>query len=178
MQLILIAGKKGSGKSTLSEYIKQKTNGWAYKFSLADKLKYITFDILKLCNIHIESLDDLYNGQKEHYRRYLQVIGTEIIQNAFGKTIWCELVSKQIDEITRYHTTPIIVIDDIRFQHEIDYFKNMYKNTTVVQIINENIFHNDTHSSENQTLTNIDYVIKNNEEIEQFYHNFDKLGLI
>jgi hypothetical protein len=172
--MILITGKKHSGKSTLSKYISTNYPN-TITYSLADKLKQITFELLRLFNINISSIDDLYNENKEKYRKYLQTIGTEIFQSNFGKDFWCEQVLNQIQELPNHYN---IIIDDIRFQHEIDFFKKHFDNCKVIQIINERIVSNDIHPSETQNLHNIDYIIKNNSTKEDLYKSFDNLKLL
>lgn len=172
--MILISGKKYSGKSTLSNYISTNYSN-TITYSLADKLKQTTFELLQLFNINIYSIDDLYNENKEIYRKYLQTIGTEIFQSEFGKEFWCEQVLKQIQQLSDSYK---IIIDDIRFQHEIDFFKKHFNNCKVVQIVNERTVSNDIHPSETQNLQNIDYVIKNNSTKEDLFKQFDNLRLL
>ena len=121
-----------NGKSTLSNYITTNYHN-IISYSLADKLKQITFELLQLFNINISSIDDLYNENKEKYRKYLQTIGTEMFQSNFGKEFWCEQVIKQIQKLPTHYT---IIVDDIRFQHEIDFFKRNFDKTSISPLIN------------------------------------------
>ena len=168
---ILLIGKAGSGKSTLSEYIKEKYNFTRY--SLGDNVKYFISDMTKILNeinptiplIKTELLFDV--DAKKDYRQYMQKIGTELCQGWFGKTIWCELLDKTIN----YNSN--IIIDDCRFIHEYEYFKN--KGFITIKILRNNCLLS-SHSSEiEQEKLVPDYIINNNESINNLQKEFDKI---
>lgn len=165
MNIILI-GKSGSGKSTLSKYIIEQYH--FNKYSLGDNVKKFISDLtLVLHNLNhsneLIKLDDLYDVNiKNNYRKHMQLIATDLCQTYFGKTCWC----KSINPVGNY------IIDDCRFIHEYEYFKN--KDTKVIKIErnNENNFE---HISETEILNYIkpDLIIKNNDSINDLYKQFD-----
>ena len=81
--ILLVTGKTGAGKTTLISSLLADNNNF-FDFALADKLKELTFKLLKLFKVDIKELDDLYDDKKYDYREYLQQIGTECCRNVFG----------------------------------------------------------------------------------------------
>lgn len=168
---ILLIGKAGSGKSTLSEYIKIKYN--FNRYSLGDNVKYFISDMTKILNninpniplIKSELLFDVES--KKGYRQYMQKIGTELCQGWFGKTIWCELLNKNID----YYGN--VVIDDCRFIHEYDYFKN--KGFITIKILRDGLLKYSHSSESEQDKIDADYIIYNNSDIDKLYKKFDAI---
>jgi phosphomevalonate kinase len=163
--IILLSGHAGSGKTTAAELISEHYGQLVHEFALADKLKHMTYDILNLCNVSIHGINDLYNSEsKELYRSYLQQIGTEICQQTFGKTCWCEALRQDINN-TIAHMKRIILITDVRFIHEYEWFKNNYSNVFCIRIESENITKSAQNHISEQEIERIpaDYIIKNND---------------
>ena len=178
MAVILVSGKAGSGKSTFAQYLVKKNPEQFVEFTLAAKLKQITFKLLKLFNMPIDSIEDLDNRQtKEKYRHYLQQIGTEVMRSTFGDNFWCQQIANDI--LTALKSDKIVIISDIRFQNEQQYlysqFAQDYKIYTVKihRSIDDNI--KSTHSSENASSIICQYNINNDNSIEQFYKMIDDI---
>lgn len=175
MTLILLSGNAGSGKSALSKHIVDK---YKYtEFALGDKLKELTFSLLKVFNVDINDIGDLYDVRtKEKYRSYLQLIGTECCRNIFGEDFWCKIVDEQIEQLMEDNER--VVISDVRFPNEEKYFKDKYKNVHHILIITEgnNLTEKErNHSSEKDVNSlHYDYKITNNKD-EQFFVDVDKL---
>lgn len=188
MTLLLVSGNAGSGKSTLSTYIIDKYGYCGFgnsssiiEFALADKLKQLTFEILKLFGIQIDSIQDLYTpGKKEQYRKYLQGIGTECCRKVFGDNFWCEMT--YLDIMNKIKDENCIIISDIRYINEQEYFmKTFEKKCQIIRIkvvrtdkedmkMNENEMN---HSSEMEIDDlEFDYVIENN-GTNDFFTNID-----
>ena len=165
MPIILISGHAGAGKTTLGNFISETYNKPSLEIALADKLKEITFKILKLCHIQIDSIDDLYNREtKEQYRHYLQQIGTEICQTSFGKTCWCEAIRKDIED----NKNKLILITDIRFKHEIEWFKKNYKDVLCIKVSSNRIVQSAQFHISEQEVDELkcDYFIDNNSTLD------------
>ena len=126
MSIILVTGKSGSGKSTLSKYIVDNYDSYI-EVALADKLKQLTFKLLQLFNVKIDSIDDLYNVNiKNKYRKYLQNIGTECCRDVFGDDFWCDMLKLDLSKN--------IIISDIRYVNEMNYFMNKYSDHDIISI--------------------------------------------
>lgn len=130
--LILITGNAGAGKSTIAKYIEDKFH---YKdFALGDNVKTLTYKLLTLFKIPINSVDDLYDIKtKPKYRSYLQQIGTECMRGTFGDDFWCEQLDKEI------RNEDYAIVSDVRFISEYNYFKSHYNNVHTIKVIRNGI---------------------------------------
>ena len=176
--IILVTGKTGAGKTTFADKLIIENPSFKL-FSLADKLKDLTFDLLKLFKVDIKDIGFLYTDSKKDYRKYLQNIGTECCRKEFGDDFWCEMLKPKIDKALKKNKN--IVISDIRYRNEIDYFKKNYPqcNIFVVKIIREGIIidsKTQEHSLEKE-VDDIDANITfyNDESFEEKYKTFDFL---
>lgn len=168
MSIILVTGKSGSGKSTLSKYIVDNYDSYI-EVALADKLKQLTFKLLQLFNVKIDSMDDLYNIEtKNKYRKYLQNIGTECCRDVFGDDFWCDMLKLDLSKN--------IIISDIRYVNEMNYFMNKYSDHDIISIkvVKKNsstTFNN--HSSELDTdQLQTDFTIEN-DFTDSFFKKID-----
>lgn len=165
--IILLTGLAGSGKSTIAEYI-VKTYGYK-EFTLAEKLKELTFKILQVFGIQIESINDLYDvNKKSAYRHYIQQIGTECMRATFGNDFWC----KQVDEMIK--DEQFIIISDVRFLNEEQYFKSRY-NVITVKIIRDGIQTMNHQSEQEIDSIKYNYIVRNNGSIEALHKTVDTL---
>ena len=179
MTLLLLSGNAEAGKSTMAKYLLDKYENYV-EYALSDKLKQLTFELLKLFDVSINSIDDLYNVEtKKNYRKYLQLIGTECCRKVFGDDFWCNMLNKDIKKSITDGKN--VIISDVRFINEHNYFKQKYENKiNVVSIMikrtdaNSLTFEQQLHSSESE-VNNLtyDYKIDNN-LTEEFYSDIDK----
>lgn len=159
--IILITGKAGSGKSTLAEIFKE----YGFKnVALADKLKEFTYKCLKVFDVKIDSLKDLYEqSTKIHYRTYLQKLGTECFRETFVDDFWCNVLMNDIKDVSN------VVISNIRYENEIEFFKKHFE-CVVVKIVRKNNILTDSqlhHSSETGIKDELcDVVLNNDSSIE------------
>lgn len=168
MSIILVTGKSGSGKSTLSKYIVDNYDSYI-EVALADKLKQLTFKLLQLFNVKIDSIDDLYNIEtKNKYRKYLQNIGTECCRDVFGDDFWCDMLKLDLSKN--------IIISDIRYVNEMNYFMNKYSDHDIISIkvVKKNSSTNfNNHSSELDTdQLQTDFTIEN-DFTDSFFKKID-----
>ena len=158
--VILINGKKRSGKDFCAEVIKQKLKKKGIEVSIlhfADKLKQamcVTFNITEEeleelknqtnNNITIKGLGGYPNskGVKEtSFRTILQRFGTEAMKPIFGEDVWVRLLEQQIKE----SNADVILVPDFRFKIE-----STLSHFMSVKVIGANDEKgNDTHASEN-----------------------------
>ena len=182
MTILLLVGEAESGKSFMTKYILDNYDDYV-EFALGDKLKHLTFEILKLFDIPINSLAELYNiNTKNKYRHYLQKIGTECCRKIFGENIWCDAIAKDITKCVKNGKN--IIISDIRFMNEQQYFIQKYneRNMKIYTIkVNRTDGYNGLSQQEREhqsemEINNIKYdFVVNNDMTNNFYDNIDIL---
>lgn len=175
--IAMLSGHPFVGKDTLADYLVNKYPGKFIKFALAAKLKTLTFKLLQLFKVPINSIDELDNrATKEKYRYYLQRIATECIRSTFGSNFWCEQIHKDIQQQLNLGKT--VIISDVRFKNEQDYFKTKFSNYPVHCIMIKRPSVDSTftvsHSSENTNSLIVETVINNNGTLQQFYKSIDE----
>lgn len=159
--LILICGNAGVGKTTAAKIITEKYNKYK-EFALGDKVKELTFKLLKIFNVPITSINDLYDTEKKkQYRYYLQNIATEAIRETLGRDVWCNVLYNIIKE------EEYVIVSDVRFMNEIEYFMNNFDKVYIIKIVKDDIKIMQ-HSSETE-IAKLPYnvLIDNNGTIEQ-----------
>lgn len=146
-----IAGKMGTGKSTVAKMIAEKINGKIVPF--AKPLKDLATQMG-------------WNGVKdEKGRRLLQLLGTECGRECIGEDIW---ISHWLYEIHKrenngYH----IIADDVRFENELNVIR-VHPNGILIKIKRLTNQQDSEHASERDLPDSLfDYVIINDGSIEQ-----------
>ena len=174
MSIIFISGLKGSGKTTVAEYLAKKYNTTPIAFG--DKLKDMIYDLCMIFDFPISSRQDLDNpNTKEVYRKHMQFIGTEICQKYFGKLCWVEQVNVP--------KTGLTIISDLRFKHELKYFKEKGYKCTILKVVRHELRTADTGASEAHISETLDVKslktpvieIVNNGTLEELYQKLDML---
>lgn len=188
-KIIAFAGRKQSGKTSCSLYIKniihkQFPDISCTIYNFADPLKNdICMNILGLTyeqcygeDIDKNTLTDIeWNGIKLTAREVMQFVGTDIFRK-MKHDVWAGATIKKIQN----NNPDIAVVADCRFPNEVEAIKNV--NGYVIKLT-RNPFHSD-HSSEialdpeNYDNSNFDLIIDNkNIDINQqnlIVHNFLK----
>ena len=152
--VILVSGKKRSGKNFVSDLIKERLTSHGYSVDLyayADPMKEI---LCKTFGINLETLDYLKNEQIPvnfergvvgvscgTMRTVLQNFGTEGMQSVFGKEVWKDCADKFINN----SKADVVIITDFRFPTE------MIEGSVLLKIRNDDVEDacKDTHISEN-----------------------------
>lgn len=122
--VILGAGKKGTGKTTTANAIIEmlKNEGIKVKaYSFGKQVKDIANDLLENKMNIIVSLAD-----KEKIRPIYQAIGM-IGRNVKGKKYWLDIVYNQINNDFNKDLVDVAIIDDARFENELEYFDYDFK---------------------------------------------------
>ena len=119
MKLILISGKKRTGKSTLQKalfkHLYDTNDCFPLEINFAD-------EIYRIHDYAVKKLKELGQESKEpKHRKLLQFLGTEWARNTFGESVWCDVLKKKVEVATKNNYTHIIV-SDCRFKNEFDYF--------------------------------------------------------
>ncbi|WP_426461606.1 hypothetical protein [Mycoplasma hafezii] len=119
--IILINGKRRSGKGLLSNKLKEKCekefDNNVNILSFAQPIKQITEPILAAIN---------WNGQDKEIVRPLWIAMGEVGRN-IDNNVWCSKVFDKIIEIagesSKANKNSLFLIDDLRFPNELDFFK-------------------------------------------------------
>lgn len=131
MKLILISGKKRTGKTTLQKALFKKLfnteNAFPLEINFAD-------EIYRIHDYAVKKMKELglHSGLEKH-RELLQFLGTEWGRNFYGENVWCEVLKKKVEVATRNGYTHIIV-SDCRFRNEFDSFPEALRIRLVADI--------------------------------------------
>ena len=182
--LIGFSGKKGSGKSYFADYL--VNNKLFIKLSFASPLKEITKILFNLSDedvkdpIKKELINPKFNASP---RELMQWLGTDIMREEFNKkfnysgSIWIDSVKDKIK--TLLDNNKDVVIDDVRFQNEVDMIHSL--GGIIINLRNnlDNTLTNSTstHSSENQKLT-FNYEFVNDKSYSNTYDIYLNLDLL
>ena len=162
--IIGLAGGKGSGKTTLAKHI--ITTDFLYKswkiLSFAQPIKDALSSMLRI-GIHYFTNEQLKEKSLKDKtgiditpRQLMQLFGTEFGRHLVHKDIWIKLMES---EIRKYYNKGVsIIIDDIRFQNEVDLIKNIkFSNKTggTVFLIDADRDVRDNHASEQVDLKDV-----------------------
>lgn len=139
--LILLHGKKRSGKDQFAKYLKKYDNR-VRSVALAAPIKQILATTFNIPLGHLEDYKDggfaLLHGlptdgdidggdyQMQTYREILQRFGTEAMQETFGVDVWIRQATKAIDKWFKH--TDIVVVTDVRFDIELHMLSTYYHN--------------------------------------------------
>lgn len=140
---VIITGKMSVGKTTVAKYL-QASHGF-YCLALADAIKFIEADLDTKSDADIyaehigryvgyDPMDQaiiykIFNAARNipretpKPRKRLQFIGTEGIRTQVDPLVWVKIADARIKELEAAGYTNI-VIDDVRFLNEYNYFVN------------------------------------------------------
>lgn len=115
--IILISGKQGSGKTTLSDAIRKDMN--RIGFSSCQILKFA--DPLYVLHEYLLNKMETFTGKPRVKKDgpLLQILGTEWGRSTFGPNVWCDILKKKIESISK---NTLVIIDDCRFENEFEAF--------------------------------------------------------
>jgi hypothetical protein len=159
---LAFAGKMGSGKDTAVKYLINNYKG--KKFSFAEPIYDILYYSQKICGFPIEK-----------DRKFLQMVGSDWAREK-DVNVWINiLLNKTNNNLHNYY------ISDLRFDTE---FEALRKNGWIcIKIINKNteINREGTGKKNHISETSLDiiddcewdYIIENNDTIENFYKKLD-----
>ena len=158
--IILIAGKSGSGKTTIANYLKKLFEEEGKKVILSPYTKYL--------KKYIEEITGEAISEENKPRELLQKISSDLIKEKLGKNNF--FIDRQIEDIEIYsYFSDIIIIPDVRFPNEIEVIQEKFNNVFSIGIIRENYQTNLTKEQQKDiTETSLDnyqkydYLIENN----------------
>jgi len=179
--VIAIAGKKRSGKNTISEYIKQKYFFKEYAFAQPIKtISYLLFGWDSKQDDELKEVVDPYWGISR--RQFWQWFGTDAMQidlpkkyelfdSAVGRNFWVKIFNKLYEDNKNIN----YVISDFRFPHEQEYLDSIKAHTIKVIRGDANKVV-DLHESEIY-IDNMktDFIIYNDSDKESLYNQIDQI---
>ena len=123
--IILIAGKAGSGKTTLSNTFKKLFENDGKKVIISPYTKYLKKYIEEITNEKI--------NETNKPRDLLQQISSKIIKGDLNKVNF--FIDRQIEDIEIYsYFTDIILIPDVRFPKEIEIIKEKFNKVVSIKV--------------------------------------------
>lgn len=121
LQIVLLSGKQGSGKSTVQEALRNLApkHGFdaVFAYNFADAL-------YRLHDVVLDTLENTY-GIKRTTKKdgvLLQLLGTEWGRKVYGPNIWVNIVRKLVETVATLPGKNLVVIADCRFKNEFDGF--------------------------------------------------------
>lgn len=188
MSLILLVGKKSSGKDTVADYM--VNNGWI-KVSFAGFLKQSLQILFGLKNEQLwgdkkEIIDDRWGVSP---RWLMQTLGTDILREHLRKDLSTKITIKKKEYNFSYHIKRLhqevqkllqqnkkIVVADTRFQDEIEWGRLL--GGKIIKIIRKDLKLNQysNHKSEAiESLENIDLILHNDSSLKSLYENVNNI---
>ncbi len=173
--IIVLVGKAGSGKSTVSEYLFKKYGMEVVRFS--DALKEIAMEMgfthkqVYGSQENKEEINKLWNVSG---RTFLQRFGTEFGRNyvnklfpeaKMGNNLWVRLLENELDDN--------VVVEDCRFPNEAKVLRD--RNAVFIKL-ERNTKYTNNHASETELDSIVcDYVINNNKTFGDLFHQIDNI---
>lgn len=127
--IIGLVGRKGSGKTTVAQYL--TTKGYT-EIVFAEPVKRITsilfgfdYEVLKgdtpEKRILRNSLRDPIWGKTAV--ESMQYVGTDLMRNNFDKDVWIKIAERKVRSLIE--KVENVVISDVRFENEIEFIRQM-----------------------------------------------------
>jgi hypothetical protein len=121
IQIILISGKQGSGKTTIANELIRQLKVLRFDYAGTEKFAETLYEMHDYLLNRMETLTG--NPRIKKDGRLLQVLGTDWGRNNFGVNVWCDILKRKMDKLTwSIGSKRLIIIDDCRFENEFDTF--------------------------------------------------------
>ena len=124
--IILISGKQGSGKTTVTGNLTAALQAKGYEVTpvkFAGPLYAMHDAVLKVLAFYGVTRNIVKDGP------LLQMLGTDWGRKTIADDIWVQLAKNRVKDILTTATNPnqAVIIDDCRFENEFDAFPDAYK---------------------------------------------------
>lgn len=188
MSLILLVGKKRSGKDTIADYLVK--TGWI-KVSFAGYLKRGLQILFGLSDQQLwgDSKEEIDQNWGVSPRWLMQTIGTDVLRDKMGSNLSQDVIIDKKTYKFSYHIKRLnqqvtklleqnknVVVSDARFQDEIEWGRLL--GGKIIKIIRQDLKSNQysEHKSEDiDTLKNIDLTLYNNSTIKSLYNKVQQI---
>jgi len=179
--IIGLSGKKGSGKSTVAEYLRKRYDFEELAFATA--LKRACIEIFGLSEHQVfgtqedkEKIDPFW---KVSPRQILQTVGStvrnlESVMPQF-KSIWIRRVESDMNKIIATTLNPQIVVSDVRYPDEAELIRSVDGIIINIDRLQADLC-SDPHESEIQYIE-ADYIIYNDADKDYLFGEIDKIIL-
>ncbi|MEI9966152.1 MAG: hypothetical protein WDN67_00530 [Candidatus Moraniibacteriota bacterium] len=179
MKIIAFAGKKGSGKTTAAEYIKNKTLEYEtgslqierinMKDALIQEMKErLPGSLAFLSAIYEMPIEQLFREKPAGMRKLMQDWGCSRRED------WEDYWVDQYKERVKKSSANIVVTDDVRFPNELEAVQGL--NGTVYRIIRKEHETGDNHTSET-SLDDIKLPTIEVKTLDELYDQIDRILL-
>lgn len=178
ISIVMIAGKAGSGKDTLADYLVSNYN--YEKISLADSLKHMVCKKYNLTKDHVYTREGkrkqvtvMDNGNKITTVRNL-LIKESYLKKEHNPDFWVDILLDKLFKINKTYKNKRIVIPDFRFPNE---YSKLYQYFSDIKTIN--IYRTDhemiNDESENSLINFLfDYNFLNNTTKQDLYKQYEE----
>jgi hypothetical protein len=120
MKIVMLSGKQGAGKSTISDALKEK---W-FELDHKNKVKQMKFaDVIYEMHDAIIAILEKYLPPRNLIKDgpLLQLLGTEWGRKTLGPDVWVDVLKARLSLIPNYENDySLVIIDDCRFENEFD----------------------------------------------------------
>ena len=141
-KIIAIVGKKGSGKDTIGNIIKELDPEFQ-QYSFAMPIKKVITDVFGIPNSQLEGRKEKETPIERWYnkspRDLMKYVG-DAFKEKINKNIWIDILFDTIKDKEK------VVITDLRFKNEYD--KCREKGVFIIKVVRPEINSSDTHISE------------------------------
>lgn len=174
IRIIAFTGKRGNGKSTASNKVREVLEGQNLTVvrinfkdglvsTMREKLSGTLEETAKMYNM---TVNQLFDDKPPIMRKLMQEIGTEVyraIDNDYWVNQWKIMVEGMKDDV-------VVIVDDVRFQNEFDAVKSLGGTVTRIVATNKEKVVDEHQSEKEQDSFKVDTIIRANskEELEEY----------
>lgn len=119
-QIVMLSGKQGSGKTTISEALKVRAKQLGYDYVGSMKFADTLYELHEYLLNKMEGLTGQPRVKKDG--PLLQMLGTEWGRKTFGDNVWVNILKNKVLKFDGGQSKRLIIVDDCRFENEFDAF--------------------------------------------------------
>ena len=173
IRIIAFTGKRGNGKSTASNKVREVLEGQGltvvrinFKDGLVSTMREKLGGTLdEMAKMYDMTVNQLFDDKPPIMRKLMQEIGTEVyraIDNDYWVNQWKIMVEGMKDDV-------VVIADDVRFQNEFDAVKSLGGTVTRVVAINKEKVVDEHQSEKEQDSFDVyrEFHANSKEELEQ-----------